>query len=60
MAESNFTRESLASLMFTRIATQEGRGDKLDRVYALTLLRDVLQVIDGKGLHPTMAAPPRQ
>ncbi len=60
MSDSTVTRESLASLIFTRIANQEGRGDKLDRLYTLTLLRDVLQVIDGKGLHPGMVAPPRQ
>lgn len=60
MADNTLNREALASLMFTRIAIYEGRSEQLDRVYALTLLRDVLQVIDGKGLYPQTASPPRQ
>lgn len=51
---NSLSREDLASVMFTRIVQSEGREDSLDRRYALTLLRDVLNVIDGKGLHPAM------
>jgi hypothetical protein len=57
--EAALTREALIWLLVQKIAVAEGKPITLPveeknagRSYVLTLVRDVIYTVDGKGLHP--------
>jgi hypothetical protein len=52
------TRESLAETLFNSIAKAEGKDlARMERDYALTLIRDVMSAIDNTRLVPGAKAP---